>query len=197
MFLHTARVAPEKTIYSARLAVMFSAESFGENKMKLTFTEQYKHPSWQKRRLEMLEYHGWECEGCQNKDKTLHVHHKQYFKGRMLWEYSNDELQVLCETCHEDVHHVLDGIKEMLTNINIDEAFSLLAGYFGRYGDINTSIIEKAMQVDGLAFAHGFVASLSQNSISEIEKTGEFVTRNNSITREIFLESSQVFGREK
>ena len=35
---------------------------------KLTFSEQYKHPLWQKRRLERLELVGFGCERCDDHD---------------------------------------------------------------------------------------------------------------------------------
>jgi 5-methylcytosine-specific restriction endonuclease McrA len=34
----------------------------------------------------------------------LHVHHKYYIEGRNPWEYSNDALITLCETCHDEKH---------------------------------------------------------------------------------------------
>jgi 5-methylcytosine-specific restriction endonuclease McrA len=57
-------------------------------------------PRWQRRRLEVLERAGWRCTRCHNENKQLHVHHRQYIYGRMPWEYSDDELVVLCDDCH-------------------------------------------------------------------------------------------------
>ncbi len=36
--------------------------------------------------------------------KGLHVHHKYYVKGKLPWEYPNEALVTLCETCHFDFH---------------------------------------------------------------------------------------------
>jgi len=67
---------------------------------KMTYSEQLKHPKWQKRRLEILNRAGFRCESCEESEKTLHVHHKRYHKGAMAWEYADDELVALCEDCH-------------------------------------------------------------------------------------------------
>ena len=71
---------------------------------KKTYSEQYRSPKWQKKRLEVMELAGFECVACGSKDKTLNVHHLVYHKGREVWDYENGELQVLCEECHETRH---------------------------------------------------------------------------------------------
>lgn len=108
--------------------------------MKLTYAEQLRHPMWQRRRLEMLSAADWKCSACAEASAQLHVHHKQYFKGRMAWDYSNDELQVLCETCHEKSHVVDARIKAVLARVSPDEALALLIGFFGDEGDDATAL---------------------------------------------------------
>lgn len=101
---------------------------------KLTYKEQLLHPNWQRKRLEMLESAKWTCSSCQASDKTLHVHHRMYMKGKMAWEYDNSLLAVLCEDCHQSEH----DSEEMLKIITSGSAFhtpparvaaGLLAGY--------------------------------------------------------------------
>jgi hypothetical protein len=70
----------------------------------MNYKEQLKSPKWQKKRLDVLNLRGFKCENCANEEKQLHVHHRFYLKGRKAWEYDNDVLQVLCETCHENEH---------------------------------------------------------------------------------------------
>jgi hypothetical protein len=72
--------------------------------MAKTYAEKLQDPRWQKKRLECLEDSGWACSLCGSDDKTLHVHHKGYIRGREPWDYKLDELAVLCETCHQDTH---------------------------------------------------------------------------------------------
>lgn len=72
--------------------------------MKTTYSEKLKSPKWQKKRLEILNIHGFKCDICKAEDKTIHVHHRFYIKGREPWEYDNDVFQVLCERCHNSHH---------------------------------------------------------------------------------------------
>ena len=86
----------------------------------MEFKDQYRHPLWQKRRLEQLEISNFECDHCGSKEKQLHVHHKAYVKGRKIWEYGDTELKVLCEDCHARSHHLKDLLTEAL--LALDEA---------------------------------------------------------------------------
>lgn len=36
--------------------------------------------------------------------KIPNVHHKHYVLGRLPWEYSDDELMLVCHTCHKEIH---------------------------------------------------------------------------------------------
>lgn len=62
------------------------------------------HPNWQKKRLEILSRDGFECTECGSKEKTLHVHHMFYEKGRAPWDYPDISLVTLCDGCHEEEH---------------------------------------------------------------------------------------------
>lgn len=73
---------------------------------KIEFKDQYKHPKWQKKRLEVLEREDYTCQDCGNTESTLHIHHGYYERDKMLWEYPSKTLWCLCEGCHsvwEDV----------------------------------------------------------------------------------------------
>lgn len=71
---------------------------------KEEWLKQYKHPKWQKRRLEILNIYGFKCCSCHEENITLHVHHKWYNKGSKVWEYEDECFLVLCESCHENWH---------------------------------------------------------------------------------------------
>lgn len=90
-----------------------------------TYAAKLKDPRWQKKRLEVLQRADWACEVCGDKESTLHVHHKRYFKGREPWEYDDDQLAVLCESCHEATHDAPDLLLEAISRLPID-------GIFGR-----------------------------------------------------------------
>lgn len=67
----------------------------------------------------------------------MHVHHKQYFKGHEVWEYSLHELASLCSDCHSSEHDFDEKFKKLISLLNIDgpgnkeDAYWLLAGFIG------------------------------------------------------------------
>jgi 5-methylcytosine-specific restriction endonuclease McrA len=67
----------------------------------MTYSDDLKHPKWQKKRLKIFERDKWTCQMCQSKTKTLSIHHKKYIKGKKPWEYPNKFLVTLCQPCHE------------------------------------------------------------------------------------------------
>lgn len=97
--------------------------------MSNNYFELLKSPLWQKKRLENLELADWECTNCGNKDNQLQVHHKQYIKGKNPWEYDNEQLQVLCNKCHGEMHEILDAIKTIISYSDIYEIYNLLSGF--------------------------------------------------------------------
>jgi hypothetical protein len=78
------------------------------------FSDQYKHPKWQKLRLEMLEAAQFECSKCGDTESQLHVHHRHYVKGRKVWDYGRCELEVLCSACHAEEHSLKGLLSDVL-----------------------------------------------------------------------------------
>ena len=98
----------------------------------MEFKEQYKHPSWQKKRLEALSAASFTCQRCFDSDSQLHVHHKRYVHGRMIWDYGTEELEVLCDQCHSSAHddkEVLQRIQGRICSEGLHEITSVLSGY--------------------------------------------------------------------
>lgn len=91
------------------------------------YSDKLKNPKWQKKRLEILNLHGFKCEKCGCEEKELHVYHRFYLKGREVWQYDNDVFQVLCCDCHEKEHEkeekttiievIPEKYKELIFNI--------------------------------------------------------------------------------
>ena len=75
------------------------------------------HPRWQKKRLEIFERDGWECQRCFSNDSTLAVHHKKYNPNTDPWDYDSSLLVTLCEDCHTVFH------KEFQTRYLFDERY--------------------------------------------------------------------------
>jgi hypothetical protein len=72
-------------------------------KSNISFSEQYNHPNWQRKRLEVMERDEFKCMTCGNKQKLLHVHHNTY-DGKYLWECRMQSMITLCVDCHEKIH---------------------------------------------------------------------------------------------
>lgn len=71
--------------------------------MKKTYAEKLRDPRWQKKRLQVLNHAKFRCQLCGSKDRTLHVHHSYYLRGKEPWEYPTGSMVSLCEKCHEAV----------------------------------------------------------------------------------------------
>ncbi len=67
----------------------------------MKYSEKFKDPRWQKKRLKILERDEFTCQSCFDNESTLHVHHKYYEYGKDPWDYNNEALVTLCEDCHE------------------------------------------------------------------------------------------------
>lgn len=67
---------------------------------KPTYYEMLQDPRWQKKRLEVLQAADFKCGDCGAGDRTLHVHHMYYERGKKPWEYPDVALRSLCEDCH-------------------------------------------------------------------------------------------------
>ena len=90
---------------------------FRENKVKPTinkivsekatpyspYNEQLKNEKWKAFRNFIFVVRGYKCEMCGATQK-LQVHHPNYIKGRKAWEYTCNEVIVLCEQCHRKAH---------------------------------------------------------------------------------------------
>lgn len=70
------------------------------------YQEQLLTAEWQSRRLEILRRDNYTCQKCGAKaaNESLHVHHKGYVKDLSPWEYPDESLVTLCESCHKIEH---------------------------------------------------------------------------------------------
>jgi hypothetical protein len=102
----------------------------------MTYQEKLKDPRWQKKRLKILDRDDWACQSCGDSESTLHVHHKIYKKCDP-WDYPDEVLITLCETCHDEETWDINSICQCLVNlvkthflssqiINISHGFSQL-----------------------------------------------------------------------
>ena len=80
----------------------------------MTYSQKLKDPRWQKKRLQILERDNWKCKGCLDSERTLHVHHLSYEKGKEPWEYDDLNFITLCEECHNKYHIIMKNSKEKI-----------------------------------------------------------------------------------
>lgn len=86
----------------------------------MTYAEKLRHPSWQKKRLQILERDNWACTICGSKVRNLQVHHLVYAK-RDPWDYPDCVYQTLCDLCHEarqeQTDKIVDAIRISLAKV--------------------------------------------------------------------------------
>lgn len=61
---------------------------------------------WKEFRLKVLSERGNKCECCGGTD-ILQIHHTFYIRGKMPWEYDINDMRVLCRTCHQRIHNII------------------------------------------------------------------------------------------
>lgn len=76
-------------------------------------TKDYLDPRWQEKRLRVMDREKFTCQSCGAQDKTLHVHHRSYAKGKRIWDTPDDELVTLCEDCHESVEEMVREVRRI------------------------------------------------------------------------------------
>lgn len=167
----TARVAPEEQASNVRLPAVLSlidVSTLGTDMAK-TYAEKLRDPRWQRRRLEILNRSNFTCEACGADDQTLNVHHRLYRKGADPWDYADNELQALCEECHEALHSISDVLKSALAQLNAEEIEQVLGYVRGCVArrQIEPSDIDPAEPLKALSFelpsesyASGFLDAL-------------------------------------
>ena len=84
----------------------------------MDFDNQYKHPKWQKKRLEIFNRDEFKCQLCDSEDKNLHVHHKYYKRGVLIWDYPNTCYITCCYSCHTYLHDVKDMMSVAISRID-------------------------------------------------------------------------------
>ena len=69
----------------------------------------YRQREWKAYCAEQIKLHGGVCAHCLRAapEVVLQVHHRQYVKGRLPWEYPYDECDVLCRGCHAKEHGII------------------------------------------------------------------------------------------
>lgn len=128
-----------------------------------SYSDLLRDPRWQRKRLEMLNAAGWKCTACGRSDNTLHVHHRRYVKGRKPWEYTDQELRVLCAECHQSGHEFIDLLMRAFDEApDPTEFIGVAAGFIAGSLDLSSDV-ENSIRDGGIersAFYLGSIANL-------------------------------------
>lgn len=71
----------------------------------MPYHEQLCDKRWHEFRLYVIRLKNNSCELCGSSDR-LNVHHKEYVKGKMAWDYKMKEVMLLCRECHKKMHGI-------------------------------------------------------------------------------------------
>lgn len=91
------------------------------------------------------------CECCKMGNTELQVHHIYYDANREPWEYSTDELIVLCRGCHKDIHEQLNNFRKFVFGKMSHQSFRVLNG----------ALAVAFEKYDPLVFAHALAEFVS------------------------------------
>jgi hypothetical protein len=94
----------------------------------VSYSDDLRHPKWQRRRLEILSRAEFRCERCNADDRPLHVHHKRYVEGFQPWDYADEDLIALCEVCHQLEHDPRKALVTIAAELRPGD-FERLIGY--------------------------------------------------------------------
>ena len=128
------------------------------------FWAAYKDPRWQKRRLEIMERDEFSCVNCGDTKKTLQVHHKLYRKDQKPWEYEDDALETLCQTCHDKATIDTRELKEVMISLD-SSAIRVVVGYAKGLVAIKNGFdyVFPSVEISSYEEAQGFAAALLSN----------------------------------
>lgn len=87
----------------------FTAQEIKEierRKRKEYYNRLLEDKRWKEFRLKVLSERGNKCECCGG-THILQIHHTFYISGKMPWEYDINDMRVLCRTCHQKIHDII------------------------------------------------------------------------------------------
>ena len=99
------------------------------------------------------------CELCRLGGKTLQVHHWAYDPARKPWEYSREEVAVLCVDCHRQMHEVLNDFRRHV---------------FPKVGIVPLRVLNGALAVALSRFSSQDVACAIAQLVSQPDTLGRF-----------------------
>lgn len=134
----------------------------------MDWEEQYKSPKWQKLRLRVFEEAEFKCAICGASETELHAHHINYKKGKMVWEYEEDELLCLCSVCHKIIHVMCKFIQQSTCRFNLHQR-GRLAGYIYGLKQQNEGYPIMPVKLTTAAMALGYMQAWRIETLKQLE----------------------------
>ena len=81
-------------------------QAYKKRKRQKYYENLLKDERWKLFRLKVMSERGCSCEYC-GSTETIQIHHTEYIKGRLPWEYDIKDMRVVCRICHQKIHHLI------------------------------------------------------------------------------------------
>lgn len=121
-----------------------------------TYSEKLKDPRWTIFSNSVKKVYDNRCVGC-GCEENLNTHHLIYKKGVAPWDYSLNEVTVMCKSCHNEFHKNEIKLKEILMNnrLMFGYEFGIIIKVIELMSNIGTNDYRKI---------YDFVMNLEENS---------------------------------
>lgn len=80
-------------------------QAYKKRKRQKYYENLLKDERWKLFRLKVMSERGCSCEYC-GSTEIIQIHHTEYVKGRLPWEYDIKDMRVLCKRCHQRIHNI-------------------------------------------------------------------------------------------
>lgn len=87
----------------------------------LSIKEQYQHPHWHRKELDILRRDRWKCTCCGETNKLLHVYAIYYETDLHIWGYDDEALKTVCDDCMKILKTEMNKLSGII-------AFKILSG---------------------------------------------------------------------
>ncbi len=102
-----------------------------------SFQQQYSDDRWKRRAKEFRSTYGRFCQSCRREDVVLHVHHVNYQRDVPLWDHGDEDMAMLCEACHQQIHQTIKVFRVIAARCNATNIAAM------------TGILHKLIQQNG------------------------------------------------
>jgi hypothetical protein len=104
-----------------------------------SFAEQYADKRWAARAKQFRGKYDRFCQSCRRGDVAIQVHHVNYRRGVALWDHSDEDMAMLCESCHHSIHNTIRVFRCVAARCNANNIAAM------------TGIMHQLIQRDGEA----------------------------------------------